>query len=277
MAVNPKADIFALFMNVELAPFDNVHVRRAVAAAIDRERWARARNYDIKPMGQIVPTMIAGYDKDLPHAQRFDLNKARREMQLAGFPNGLPDPINLWSSDSPTGRVYGELAQADLAKIGIKLQLKPVSFPVYLEETGKPKTAQMVAGGWSMDFPDASNCLSLVSSSTKAERDSSNRSFYSDPWLDALLDRAIVERDPKKRVEMYKQANDFVADQAPWAIFCSTQGAQAWQPYVKGYRPHPVYEMPVDEVWLDLPRRRVAQREVGLPAAFARLLPLGGN
>jgi ABC-type transport system substrate-binding protein len=277
MGLAAKADVYALFMNTELAPFDNVHVRRAVAAAIDRQRWARARNYDIRPTGQILPAVIPGYDKDLPHAQRLDLAKARNEMKLAGFPNGLPDPVTLWTSDSPTGRIYGELAQSDLAKIGIQLKLKPVSFPVYLEETGKPKTAQMAAGGWSMDFPDASNFLALVSKATKAERDSSNRSFFSDPWLDDLLDRAIVERDPQKRVAMYREANDFVADQAPWAIFCSSQGAQAWQPYVKGYKPHPVYEMPVDEVWLDLPRRRVAQLLREQSSAFAALLPWGGR
>jgi peptide/nickel transport system substrate-binding protein len=198
-------------------------------------------------------------------------------MKLAGYANGLPDPVTLWSSDTPTGRVYGELAQADLAKIGIQLRLKPVSFPVYLEETGKPKTAQMVGGGWVMDFPDASNFLNLVSSTTKAPHDSSNRSFYSDPWLDDLLDRALVERDPQKRVEMYRQANDFVADQAPWAIYCSTQGSQAWQPYVKGYRPHPVYEMGIDEVWLDLPRRRVAQRSTLRSKVFAALAPWEGR
>jgi ABC-type transport system substrate-binding protein len=270
-----RADIYAMFMNVELAPFDNVHVRRAVAFAIDRERWARARNFNIRPAGQILPPGIAGHDANLPHLQRFDLQRAREEMRLAGHPDGLPEPITIWTTDGPTGRAYGELAQADLAKIGIALRLKPVSFPVYLEETGKPRTAQIVSGGWSMDFPDPSNILPLVSSATKAEHDSSNRSFFSDPYLDELLERALIERDPQKRAAMYREANDFVADQAPWAIFCNTQAPQAWQPYVRGYRPHPFYWIPVNEVWLDLPRKRVAgiDRE---RARLALLGPLGG-
>jgi peptide/nickel transport system substrate-binding protein len=277
IAAELKADVFGLIMNVELPPFDNVHVRRAVAAAIDRERWARARNYNVRPTGQILPPSIPGYDAALPHRQRFDLANAREEMRKAGFPEGLPDPVTMWISDSPAGRINGELAQADLAKIGIKLRLKPVSFPVYLEETGKPKTAQMSTGGWSMDFPDASNFLSLFSSSMKAERDSSNRSFYSDPWLDDLLARALVERDPQKRIIMYREADDFVADQAPWAFFANTQGAQAWQPYVKGYRPHPVSEMAIDNVWLDLPRKRVAESRRRLREHFAVLTPWGGR
>jgi ABC-type transport system substrate-binding protein len=275
MEMSPRADIFALFMNVELAPFDDVHVRRAVAFALDRERWSRARNYNIRPAGQIVPPKIMGHDPKLPHLQRFDLARARAEMRLAGHPDGLAEPVTLWTSDSPASRAYGELAQADLAKIGIILRLKPVSFPVYLEETGKPRTAQLVAGGWVLDYPDPSNVLAQVSSANKAERDSTNRAFYGDPRLDDLLERALVERDPERRAALYHEANDFVADQAPWAFFCNTQAPQAWQPYVRGYRPQAMYWIPVHEVWLDLPRKRVA----GIARERARLAllgPLGG-
>lgn len=279
--VSPQADVFAMFMNVELAPFDNVHVRRAVALALDRERWCRARNWAIRPAGQILPPKVMGHDAKLPHLQHFDLAAARAEMRLAGFARGLPEPVTLWTSDTATGRQYGELFQADMAQIGIEVLLKPVSFPVYLEETGKPKTAQLIAGGWSMDFPDPSNLFNLVSSAGRAEQDSMNRSFFSDPWLDALLDRAIVERDPQRREAMYHQANDFVAQAAPWAIHSNTQALQGWQPYVKGYLPHPVNSLSVVETWLDLPRKRVAkllgrtrvERQLALLSPFSRGLP----
>jgi ABC-type transport system substrate-binding protein len=274
-----RADIYGLYMNVELAPFHDVHVRRAVAFAIDRERWSRARNHAIRPAGQMLPPGIPGHDPSLPHRQRFDLKRAREEMRRAGHPNGLDEPVTLWINDTATGRAYGELAQADLAKIGIKLALKPVSFPVYLEETGKPKTAQMVAGGWYMDFPDASNFLHQVSSASKLPRDSYNRAFYSDPALDALLERALVEGDPEKRVALYREANDFVADAAPWAFFGNTQVPQAWQPYVHGYRPHPAYWMYVNDVWLDLPRRRIAALvgPLARDVRLAQLIPMLGG
>jgi peptide/nickel transport system substrate-binding protein len=258
-ALGPQADIYGFFMNVELAPFDNVHVRRAVAFAIDRERWSRARNRAIRPAGQLLPPKVMGYDAALPHLQHFDLARAKDEMRAAGHPGGLTEPVTLWTTDGSAARLYGQLLQADLIKIGIEVQLKQVSFPVYLEETGKPKTAQMVAGGWVMDFPDPSNLFSLVSSAARSEHDSMNRSFFSDPKLDALLDRAIVERNPQAREAMYREANDFVADAAPWAFHSNTQASQAWQPYVKGFRPHPAYWLAVHDVWLDLPRKRIAQ------------------
>lgn len=130
-------------------------------------------------------------------------------------------------------------------------------------------------GGWVMDYPDASNFFSVMSSSTATEENSYNRAFYTNPWLDRLLDEALIERDPQKRVAMYREANDFVAREAPWAFFANSQAPQAWQPYVKGYRPHPVYWMPVNEVWLDLPRKRVAQLRAQAPQAlrYAAFLP----
>ena len=275
--ISPRADVYALFMNVEMPPFDNVHVRRAVAFAIDRERWSRARGGNLRPTGQILPPGVPGYDPNLPHAQRFDLAQARREMEMAGHPRGLDEPVTLWTSDSASARAYGELAQADLAKIGIALQLKQVSFPVYLEETGKPKRAQMVAGGWVMTYPDASDFLSLVSNAMRSEHDSMNRAFYSDPKLEALLERALVERDPARRTAMYREANDFVAQAAPWAIFANTQLPQAWQPYVRGYAPHRAFWMPVNDVWLDLPRKRIAALlgPLAQDVRLAQLLPLG--
>jgi ABC-type transport system substrate-binding protein len=277
-AVSARADIFGIVMNVELAPFDNVHVRRAVAFALDRERWCRARNWSIRPAGQMVPPQIPGYDEALPHVQRFDLVKARDEMRLAGHPGGLPEAVTLWVLDSAKSLMYGQLLQADLAKIGIEVRLKTVSFPVYLEETGKPRTAQMVAAGWAMDFPDPSNVLGLLSSRARAPRDSQNRSFFSDKRLDALLDRALIEQDPTARAALYRTANDFVAEAAPWAFYANSQQPQAWQPYVRGYVPHPTYWLAVKDVWLDLPRKRVASLlNAGLRASsFAALMPLYG-
>lgn len=256
VATSPSVDVYGLTMNCELWPFDNVHVRRAVAFAIDRERWARVRNGSIRPAGQMVPPELPGYDPKLPNLQRFDLARAREEMRLAGYPDGLPKPVTLWTVESSGSRLYGQLAQADLAKIGIKVELKMVSFPVYLEATATEKTAQMFSGGWVMDFPDPSNFLGLLHSSVRAPRESLNKAFYNNPELDALLDAAIVERDQARRVELYRRANDIVARDAPWAFFANQQSPQAYQPYVKGYRPHPSYWLPVNEVWLDLPRKR---------------------
>jgi ABC-type transport system substrate-binding protein len=270
-ASKPAITTHGMFMNCEMAPFDNVHVRRAVAHAIDRQRWSRARSQQLLPAGQMLPPQLMGHREDLPHAQRFDLDRAREEMRLAGHPDGLPEPVTLWVSEHATGRYFGELAQEDLRKIGITVRIRPVSFAVYLQETARPGRVQMAFTGWNLDFPDPSNFLFLFHSRSIDPHDSENRAFYRNAELDALLDAALVELDADERQRMYERANDIVARDAPWAFIYYPLELQVWQPYVRGYVLNAVWGKDYRDVWLDLPRERVAQASGGRPT-FATLL-----
>jgi peptide/nickel transport system substrate-binding protein len=292
VSVHPVADIWGLVMNCELPPFTNRHVRRAVAYAVDRERWNRARANRLLLHGQPIPRSIPGHDPEL-RGHHHDLERARQEMALAGHPvrctqrddgreqcvaEGLEEEIDLWIGEGPTGQAYGALAQQDLARIGLRVRLRPVSFPVYLEETGRPRTVPLLFGGWSMDFPDPASFLEpLFHSRSIHERDSENRSYYRNPELDALLERARVERDPERRMAMYREASRILVEDAPWAFLFSNLKMEAWQPYVRGFRPHPVWDQMYRDVWLDLPRRRVTTvlRRTGA-VSFAALAPFGG-
>jgi ABC-type transport system substrate-binding protein len=291
--IHPNADIWGLEMNTELAPFTDRHVRRAVAFAVNGERWNRARANRLLLQGQPIPAMLPGYDPDLPGAHRYDIDQARQEMALAGHPvrcttddegsedcvaQGLTEEVELWIGEGATGQAYGVLAQQDLARIGMRVRLRPVSFPVYLRESGRPRQVQMLFGGWSMDFPDAASILEpLFHSRSAAESDSSNRSFYRNPALDALLDRARAERDPSARRALYREASRILVDDAPWAFVLSNLKGEAWQPYVRGFRPHPVWDQMYRDLWLDLPRRRVAMAMDRLSGGLGALAPLGGR
>src|SRR5690606_2724345 len=125
------------------------------AFAINREQWKRARANRLMLTGQPIPRTLPGFEEDLEGQHTYDLARAREEMRLAGHPNGLDEPVEVWVGEGDTGRAYGELVQQDLRAIGIQVEIKQVAFPIWLQETGKPGTAQMLIAGWSMDYPDA--------------------------------------------------------------------------------------------------------------------------
>ena len=253
----PEATIWGLAMNCQLFPFDNVHIRRAVSYALDRERWARVRNGRIRVTGQPIPPGIVGYRASFPEQQGFDLAKAREEMALAGYPDGLPQEVTLWMGEGASSRFFGELTQADLAKIGIRVRLKPVAFAVFLQETGKPKTAQMLMSGWAQDFPDPADFLDILfHSSAIHPSDSENRAFYSNPTLDRLLDEARGEIDAERRRRLYEEASRIVSVDAPWAFLWNGIDFNARQPFVRGFRQHPVWKGDYRFVWLDRPLRK---------------------
>lgn len=250
-----QVNLWGVVMNNEVPPFDNVHVRRAVAFAVDRDGWNRARGGRLRITGQAIPAGLPGYDPELPEAQYTDLSRAKEEMRLAGLPDGYPEPIELWVSDGEANRTFATLAQADLAKIGLKLTIKEVSFATYLEETGKPKQASMLIGGWNMDFPDAANFLdSLFHSNSARAANSSNRAFHRDPAVDALLDEARITLAPARRASLYRQASAILCESAPWAFMWSDYKVEVVQPYVRGYRINPVFSQDYRFVWLDLPK-----------------------
>lgn len=254
----PSVDLWGLVMNCELEPFNNRHVRRAVAMGIDRERWHAARGRRFFITDQAVPPGLLGHIDRPVVSQRFNLAKAKKEMVLAGYADGYSKPVELWMTDGDTSQQYGELIQADLARIGIKVALKFVSFPVYLEETGKRKTAQMLWSGWSQDYPDPADFLDILFHSRSIHPTASeNRSFYRNPELDTVLDEARGELNTVKRAWLYRQASEMIAEDAPWAFVLNNEGFEVWQPYVKAYVPNPVWQEMYRDVWLDLPRTKI--------------------
>jgi ABC-type dipeptide/oligopeptide/nickel transport system permease subunit/ABC-type transport system substrate-binding protein len=265
-------DIWGVGMNCELAPFDDVHVRRAVAFAIDGEHWRRARGNRLRLVGQPLPANMPGYVPGLAGEHHLDLERAREEMRLAGHPveregerwiaRGLEAPIEVWVGAGETGQAYGELIQHDLAQIGLDIRIRQVAFPVYLAETARRRTVPLFLTGWSADFPDPSNFFdTLFHSRSISETGSQNRAFYQRPELDALLDRARVEPDRTQRMAMYAEASRMIVDDAPWAFVFSNTVTDVWQPYVRGYRVHPVWRPFYRDVWLDLPRRRASAED----------------
>lgn len=277
---HPKTNVWGVAMNCGMEPFDNVHVRRAVAFAINREQWRRARANRLILTGQPIPRSLPGFEEDLEGQHTYDLERAREEMRLAGHPNGLDEPVEVWVGEGDTGRAYGELVQQDLRAIGIEVEIKQVAFPIWIEQTGKPDTAQLLIAGWNMDYPDAVNFLdALFHSRSIHPQDSTNRAFYSNPELDRILDQIHLERDRDRRMALYHQASRILVDDAPWAFVWSDLVMEMWQPYVRNYHPHPVWDNFYRDVWLDLPRERWSARGLGALSSrlAAALSPLGGR
>ncbi len=256
-----KLATFGLGMNCELAPFNNVHLRRAVAFALRRSSWPGVRVGLREPAHQLMPPELAGHHPDLKHAQRFDQRRAKAEMKRAGYPHGLPEPVTMWTPHGEDAVRHAEAVQHDLAQIGIQVRLKQVSFATYLREASKPKTVQAFVGGWSIDFPDPASFFDpLFHSRSISGPGTTNRAFYRNAELDRVLDRARIETEPDARRALYRKAGEIVARDAPWAFSYRPVILELWQPYVRRYTPHPLWMHNYRDVWLDLPRRLRGER-----------------
>jgi ABC-type transport system substrate-binding protein len=245
-------------MNTERPPFDNVEVRRAVAAAIDREHGALIKSSNLIPYGRPVPPGIPGYDAAVT-PQHYDLAAALEHMRKAGYAfdpatgrGGLPGEVRYDVYRASLFELSGQLLQEDLARIGIHLELRISSYPTHYTLAHRRGASQMSAQSWLEDFPDPSDFLEpLFARKSISDEDSMNAAFYSNAALDEILVAARRERDPRERERLYARAEQRVCDDAPWAFEYVHRLYHVHQPYVRGYRLHPAWSEDVSDVWLD--------------------------
>lgn len=252
-----KPSTQAVFLNTEVAPFTDRAVRRAVSFALDPSVFERV-NPSAAAIDRVLPESIPGPDRSTP-MRRHDLSLALAEMERAGYPfdpatgkGGYPDAIDFVTIVGTLEQQVAEIVQQQLARVGLRIRLRLVSYPTYLAEIGRRRATAMGTVGWDADFPDASNFFepTLSSSAIQDER-SQNYSFFSNAELDRLLAAAHKEPDTSKRFDLYAKVEAIVRDEAPWIPTYSTRALELWQPYVRGYTPHPLLPQRFTGVWIN--------------------------
>ena len=257
-------------MNVEMAPFDNVEIRRAVAAAIDRDQLQMLKKPALVPLYRVLVSVLGGDDPNFP-AQKHDYAAALEHMRRAGYPydpktgkGGWPKVIPYPVYKQGMYEFTAQVLQQQLAKIGLRIEIKTVSFPTYLMMTKRRGTTAMMPAGWSQDFPDANDFFEpIFSTSAINDEDSNIAAFYSNPKLDDLITRGRRELDPAKRKSIYDEADAIVCSDAPWAMEYEYRYYGVHQPYVKGLRWSPVWPNYVRDVWLDKPHKTPMRARAG--------------
>jgi peptide/nickel transport system substrate-binding protein len=185
-------------------PFKDVRVREAIALSIDVEA-IRTRTL----RGQAVPTssmwtqFVTGYDEAFSTRARPDLDRAKRLLNEAGYPDGFEVAL-----DCPVG-AYDEACQAAaamLARIGIRIKLTTQPNNVWLQRLRRGEIS-FFGLSWGVPTFDAQYTLrGIMMTREKVGAASWNAGGYSNPEVDALIEQVMAETDAAKRVALIHQA-----------------------------------------------------------------------
>jgi ABC-type transport system substrate-binding protein len=256
-AVEADTTMYGESMNTRVPPFDSVEVRRAVAAAIDREHYRLTGPFRMRVQTQALPGAVA-VDPSFV-GQAYDVPAALRHMKNAGYPydpatgrGGWPDPIEYLLYDQGAVTLTAPLLQQDLARIGLRIRLKLVSWPTFITLQQREGAVAISLGNEMLDYPDPSAVFdALFTTDSIRPEGSQNTSFYSNRRVDELVAQAHLELDPARRRAMYQEINAIVCDEAPWAFTFGFHFYDVHQGYVRGFRPHPVWPLDLGSVWID--------------------------
>ncbi|MCC6853483.1 MAG: ABC transporter substrate-binding protein [Comamonadaceae bacterium] len=214
----PGLNIGYLAYNTQKKPFDDVRVRKAVNMAIDKKAIIDGvyLSTGIAAKNPIPPTMWSYNDavKDDP----YDPEAARKLLAQAGFPNGFA--TDLWAMPvqrpyNPNARRIAELMQADLAKVGVKAEIKSFEWGEYRKRM-QAGEHQMGMLGWTGDNGDPDNFLHTLLGCDSAKAGGSNVAKFCYKPFDELVLKAKTVTKPAERTELYKKAQVIFKEQAPW-------------------------------------------------------------
>ena len=225
--------------NTRHGPTADPRVRRAIRLAYDYEgglKNIRLGNGTIAngPLPTTLPCR-----PDLPQSKR-NLEEARNLLNEAGVKN-----LQLTLRFQPTievQRLEATLLQSNLAEIGVTLDLQPITFANYLQTLANIDTIpQMILLDDFAQFPDAG---AMLFKTFRSGAVGTNRSGYSNPDVDKLLDDAVQTKDEAARCELYKKAQSIIDGDSVY-LSMYTVGRPA------PYRPQQL--KPLDASWVVFP------------------------
>ena len=226
-------------LNTQVAPFDNLNVRKAVIAAFDREALRATRGGDeVGPIAQhYLPPGVPGFEQSGGEAGFEDLDwmqapggdaELARTYMLAARAEGVPitqegrydapgKVLAIAPNDLP-GLETGRAVRDQLTALGFEVDFRPVPKDTVLGEfCGNDRAAVAVCtdAAWFKDFADPEEMLRpTFSGAARAERDSVNWSELDIRPIDAAM-RSASKLEGIDRSEAWADVNRAIVEQAP--------------------------------------------------------------
>ena len=214
----PGLNIGYLAYNTTKKPFDDVRVRKAFNMAMNKQAIIDAvyLSTGVAATNPIPPTMWS-YNKSIKDYP-YNPEAAKKLLAEAGYPNGLE--TDLWAMPvqrpyNPNAKRIAELMQADLAKIGVKAEIKSFEWGEYRKraQAGEHQTAQL---GWTGDNGDPDNFLNTLLGCSAAKSNGSNIAKFCYQPFEDLVQKAKSTSDQAVRTDLYEKAQVIFKEQAPW-------------------------------------------------------------
>jgi peptide/nickel transport system substrate-binding protein len=210
-------------------PLKDVRVRKALYQAIDIDTIKRVTMRDLgQPTGAMVSPQVNGWTKEVHQRYPYSVDAATKLLAEAGYKDGFEVDFACPNNRYINDEAICQAVTAMWAKIGVKAKLRTLPLATYFPMIQRYE-ASIYMLGWGVPTFDAMYSIQSLIRSVGAGGDGNyNVGRYSNPQMDALVERARKETDLKLRTELLTKAlklqNDDVAhiplhnQIIPWAM-----------------------------------------------------------
>ena len=244
-------NFMAFIMNINKPPFDNQLVRQAMNYAIDRKEICKLAFFDeFPPTAFPFAEFSLAYYDDLAHYYHYDPDKAKELLAQAGYPNGFEVDMVIRG----TGGFHLEQAkvyQAQLARIGVKVNILPTPLPQYWPILINSKFAIVshMTGGAVVDPSGAFAACAAMRPFRNFFGITDNTTWF--PKYSEAITKAAESLNTEERKKYYHEALTIFVEQG-WTIPVAWWSAIfARKDFVRGIEYGLNSELFLGETWLD--------------------------
>jgi peptide/nickel transport system substrate-binding protein len=213
-----------LTLNTQVAPFDDIHVRKAFAYALNRKELAGVAGggtvYNTFNPSIVLETLadkseVEALTKSVDQYD-FDVAKAKDEVAQSAYAGGVKATIEV--PDDGTRPKIAQAMKSMLAEAGIALTVDVVSPDQYTQHIGvdDPKKKLPLTLQRLDSQPEPNGTADPYLNSAQAGVAYQNYAAYSNTDVDALLAKGIATDDAAKRFAAYAELNTIVAAEVPY-------------------------------------------------------------
>ncbi len=238
LQISPQLSFSWIGFNTNKPPFDDINVRKAFTLAVDKDKIISLVLRDMVDRADgILPPGMPGYNENLK-GMGFDPAAAQQALMTSkyGGAAGLP-AITLTTSGY--GNTISPVLEALVAQwrenLGVEVKVRQLDPNFYIYNL-KAEKNEMFDMGWVADYPHPQDFLDVLFH-TGADN---NFAEYSNPAIDAIMDAAAIEADMDKSLQMYRQAEQMLVDDAAMLPLYFGQNYVLVKPYVKNYQLNPM-------------------------------------
>ena len=233
---HPSLETYYVSMNCKKGPTADVRVRKAIAYAIDYQKYIKENlEGHAKQMVGMLPSTFLGYNPDL-FTYHKDLDKARKLLAEAGYPNGgftlkyILDPGYEWK------RPMGELLQDNLKELGIKVAIREVSNAAWNATLANPDTADHIYGlvWWPFVASPMDYFWSMCHKDAQAEG-GWNWVYYDNAEVNERIEKLDSILDDKEWYDNVTRIQQILVDEVPYAPFYEAEYRLPMRDNVRGF------------------------------------------
>jgi peptide/nickel transport system substrate-binding protein len=235
-----------LMFNERRPPFNDVHVRRAISLALNRQSLVKAVLFgNGKPANSLFPPQVPFYQASTQGLQ-YNLAAAKAELAKSSQPHGFSTTLLIDSGNSDHSTI-AQIMQSNLKPLGINVKIQQLDANV-VNTDQQSLNYDISLSYWTMDIPDPDELATFA-----VDPKSGAKSFYTaydNPTVVSDASKAEKTLSTSARAALYDTIQSQSASDAFMGFLYYSPYAYATSSKLHGFFVTPLGNSHLENAWL---------------------------